>query len=169
MLFCSCAAYDPAFVVVTQQFAQDTHFSTQFGQTLGVLVQVTACTAGQSYAVNVYSGTNIESQVIFSISTGCWGANADNSTLSSLSFMTGADSSGDTAYAAQAGIPLPTTYTPIAAVASEDPLNTNPCLGQDAGFYNGLTSTFYADVYASDSNTKDNFPLDFSGTGRVTR
>lgn len=132
-------------------------------------VQVAACTAGQSYAINIYSGTNVQSQVIFSMSTGCWGANADNSTLSTLSFLAGADDSGDTAYAAQAGIPLPTTYTPTAAAAAQDPLNTNPCLGQDAGFYNGLSSTFYTDVYASDANTKDNFPLDFSGNGTVTR
>lgn len=155
-----CNAYQLLSVVVTLNLVN---------YAFDVMLQVTACTAGQSYAVNVYSGTNIESQVIFSISTGCWGANAANSTLSSLSFMTGADSSGDTAYAAQAGIPLPASYTPVAAVASEDPLNTNPCLGQDAGYYNGLTTTFYANVYASDSNTKDNFPLDFSGNGTVTR
>ncbi|KAL0051929.1 hypothetical protein WJX82_004666 [Trebouxia sp. C0006] len=129
---------------------------------------VTACTAGQTYAINVYSGSNIESQVIFSISTGCWAACAGNTTLSSISAVTGADSSGDTAYAAQAGIPLPTNYTPVAAVA-EDPLNTNPCLGQDAGYYNGMTSTFFADVYPVDSTSKDDFPLDFSGAGNFTR
>ncbi len=70
--------------------------------------------------------------------------------------------------AAQAGIPLPTNYTPVAAVA-EDPLNTNPCLGQDAGYYNGMTSTFFADVYPADSTSKDDFPLDFSGAGNFTR
>ncbi|KAA6417156.1 MAG: hypothetical protein FRX49_12911 [Trebouxia sp. A1-2] len=129
---------------------------------------VTACTAGQTYAINVYSGSNIESQVIFSISTGCWAACAGNTTLSSISAVTGADSSGDTAYASQAGIPLPSNYTPVAAVA-EDPLNTNPCLGQDAGYYNGMTSTFFADVYPADSTSKDDFPLDFSGAGNFTR
>ncbi len=131
-------------------------------------MQVTACTAGETYAINVYSGTNIESQVIFSISTGCWAACAGNTTLSSISAVTGADDSGDTAYASQAGIPLPTNYTPVAAVAT-DPMNTNPCLGQDAGYYNGMTSTFFADVYPADSTSKDDFPLDFSGTGNVTR
>ncbi len=131
-------------------------------------LQVTACTAGQTYAINVYSGSNIESQVIFSISTGCWAACAGNTTLSSISAVTGADSSGDTAYASQAGIPLPSNYTPVAAVA-EDPMNTNPCLGQDAGYYNGMTSTFFGDVYPADSTSKDDFPLDFSGAGNFTR
>lgn len=131
-------------------------------------MQVTACTAGQTYAINVYSGATIESQVIFSISTGCWAACAGNTTLSSISAVTGADDSGDTAYASQAGIPLPTNYTPVAAVAT-DPMNTNPCLGQDAGYYNGMTSTFFADVYPASSTDKDDFPLDFSGTGNFTR
>ncbi|KAL0027046.1 hypothetical protein WJX79_001031 [Trebouxia sp. C0005] len=62
---------------------------------------VTACTAGQTYAINVYSGSNIESQ--------------------------------------------------------------------DAGYYNGMTSTFFADVYPADSTSKDDFPLDFSGAGNFTR
>ena len=130
---------------------------------------MTACTAGQTYAINVYSGSNIASQVIFSISTGCWAACAGNTTLSSISAVTGADNSGDTGYASQAGIPLPSDYTPVAAVAAEDPMTTNPCLGQDAGYYNGMSSTFFADVFPADSTSKDDFPLAFSGTGNFSR
>lgn len=130
---------------------------------------MTACTAGQTYAINVHSGSNIASQVIFSISTGCWAACAGNTTLSSISAVTGADNSGDTGYASQAGIPLPSDYTPVAAVAAEDPMTTNPCLGQDAGYYNGMSSTFFADVFPADSTSKDDFPLAFSGTGNFSR
>ena len=83
--------------------------------------------------------------------------------------MTGADNSGDTGYASQAGIPLPSDYSPVAAVAAEDPMTTNPCLGQDAGYYNGMSSTFFADVFPADSTSKDDFPLAFSGTGNFSR
>lgn len=132
-------------------------------------LQVTACTAGQTYAVNVYSGSNIASQVIFSVSTGCWAACGGNSTLSTISAVTGADNSGDAGYASQAGIPLPSTYTPVAAAAAEDPMTTNPCLGQNAGFYNGMSSTFFENVFPADSSPKDNFPLAFTGTGSISR
>ena len=132
-------------------------------------LQVTACTAGQTYAINVYSGSNIASQVIFSVSTGCWAACGGNSTLSTISAVTGADNSGDAGYASQAGIPLPSTYAPVAAAAAEDPMTTNPCLGQDAGFYNGLSSTFFENVFPADSSPKDDFPLAFTGTGSTSR
>lgn len=132
-------------------------------------LQVTACTAGQTYAVNVYSGSNIASQVIFSVSTGCWAACGGNSTLSTISAVTGADNSGDAGYASQAGIPLPSSYTPVAAAAAEDPMTTNPCLGQDAGFYNGMSSTFFENVFPADSSPKDDFPLAFTGTGSISR
>lgn len=132
-------------------------------------LQVTACTAGQTYALNVYSGSNIASQIIFSISTGCWAACGGKSTLSTISAVTGADISGDAGYASQAGIPLPRNYAPVAAVAAEDPMTTNPCLGQDAGFYNGMSSTFFANVFPADSSPKDDFPLAFTGAGSISR
>lgn len=54
-----------------------------------------------------------------------------------------ADPTSDTAYASQAGIPLPVGYIPPAADTATPALNPNPCLGQDPGFSNGLSSAFY--------------------------
>ena len=130
---------------------------------------MTACTADQTHAINVYSEGDIESQVLFSISTGCWAACASITTLSSISAFTGADVSGNAAYASQAGIPLPSDYTPVAAVSAVNPSSNNPCLGQDPGYYNGMTTSFIADVYPNGATSKDNFPLAFAGSASFNR
>ena len=63
--------------------------------------------------------------------------------VASLQGGTSADTTSDTAYATQAGIPLPAGYTPPAANSATPALNPNPCLGQDPGFSNGLSTSFY--------------------------
>ncbi|CAL8465732.1 g5268 [Coccomyxa elongata] len=104
---------------------------------------VEACRSGMLYVVNVVGKDgNVLSEVAFNSQTGCIGAN----TLQVASMQGGpsADSTSNTAYASQAGIPLPVGYTPPAADTATAALNPNPCLGQDPGFSNGLSSAFYS-------------------------
>lgn len=65
--------------------------------------------------------------------------------VASLQGGSAADPTSDTAYATQAGIPLPAGYTPPMADSATPALNPNPCLGQDPGFSNGLSTAFYGE------------------------
>lgn len=65
--------------------------------------------------------------------------------VASLQGGSSADPTSDTAYATQAGIPLPAGYTPPMADSATPALNPNPCLGQDPGFSNGLSTAFYGE------------------------
>ncbi|BDA51523.1 hypothetical protein COCOBI_19-0790 [Coccomyxa sp. Obi] len=104
---------------------------------------VEACRSGMLYVVNVVGKDgSVLSEVAFNSQTGCMGAN----TLQVASMQGGpsADPTSNTEYASQAGIPLPVGYTPPTADTATAALNPNPCLGQDPGFSNGLSSAFYS-------------------------
>jgi hypothetical protein len=63
--------------------------------------------------------------------------------VASLQGGLSADTTADASYAAQAGIPLPANYTPPPASSATPVDNPNPCLGQDPGYSNGLSTAFY--------------------------
>ena len=63
--------------------------------------------------------------------------------MASLQGGLSADTTADASYAAQAGIPLPANYTPPPASSASPVINPNPCLGQDPGYGNGLSTAFY--------------------------
>ncbi|KAK9918667.1 hypothetical protein WJX75_005803 [Coccomyxa subellipsoidea] len=103
---------------------------------------VEACRSGMLYLVNVVGKDgSVLSEVAFNSQTGCIGANTVQ--VASLQGGSSADPASDTAYAIQAGIPLPAGYTPLMADSATPALNPNPCLGQDPGFSNGLSTAFY--------------------------
>ena len=64
--------------------------------------------------------------------------------VASIQGGSSADPTSDTAFASQAGIPLPANYTPPPPGSAAPVINPNPCLGQDPGFTTGLATAFYA-------------------------
>jgi hypothetical protein len=68
----------------------------------------------------------------------------------SIQGASSADPTSDVAFAAQAGIPLPAGYNPPPAGSAAPALNPNPCLGQDPGFSNGLSTAFYNQAVGKD-------------------
>eukprot|EP00891_Asterochloris_glomerata_P006250 jgi/Astpho2/6250/fgenesh1_pg.00088_%23_59_t len=131
--------------------------------------QVAACQSNTLYVINVQTAMDILQQIVFNSATSCLGMNAKPLQIASIVNSTVPTDCTDPAYAAQAGIPLPTTYSAPVTEPATSPLNTNPCLGQDAGYSNGLASTFYASLYPAGSTAKDNFPLDFPSTPTIER
>lgn len=130
-------------------------------------VQVTACESNGLYVVNIQQDSRTVQQCLFNSATNCIGTSADSVSIASMFNNTIPDNCTDPAYAASAGIPLPVGYTAPPASPTPNPLNINPCLGQEAGYYNGLNSTFYSSLYASGSASS--YPLAFPGTGSYER
>ena len=105
------------------------HPPTQSPTTL----QVAACQSNTLYVINVQTATDILQQIVFNSATSCLGMNAKPLQIASIVNSTVPTDCTDPAYAAQAGIPLPTTYSAPVTEPATSPLNTNPSLGQDAG------------------------------------
>ena len=135
---------------------------------------VSACQVGPLYivrAVDEKQGNGASVELAVNADTRCLAANSLS--INSIPGATSAERTGDPAFAATAGLPLPSGYTPppppppppaplAAAVA-------NPCIAPEAGQSVGLSAACYEAPYPAEGGAKVAAPLDFKGEAALKR
>jgi hypothetical protein len=137
---------------------------------------VSACQAGALYVVRAVdpaspSGAPPAVELVVNADTRCLAANGVS--VASIPGATSAERTGDPAFAATAGVPLPAGYTPppppppppaplAAAIA-------NPCIAPEAGQSVGLATAFWEAPYPADGGAKVAAALEFKGEAAFKR
>jgi hypothetical protein len=137
---------------------------------------VTACAAGALYVVRAVppadgGSSGGASELIINGDTRCLAANG--LTVSSIPGATSAERTGDPAFAATTGVPLPAGYSPPPPPppppAPLEAAAANPCIAPEAGQAVGLSAAFYEDPYPVEGGAKVAAPLDFKGAPAFER
>jgi hypothetical protein len=128
---------------------------------------VSACQVGPLFAVRAVGGPDGKevAELLINADTRCLAVNG--LTTSSIPGATSAEKTGDPAFAATAGLPLPTSYTPPPPPPPPPaPLAqavANPCIAPEAGQSVGLSASFYEAPYPVEGGAKVAAPLEFKG------